>query len=378
MTEIEFETRISFADFSLDVSHRTQLDGITALFGPSGCGKSTLLRIISGLERNARGRIRLGNETWQDDARGIFVPPHRRGVGYVFQDARLFPHLTVAGNLRYAEKRSRSADGKISFPDVVEALDLTPLMNRHPSALSGGERQRVAIGRTLLTRPRLLLMDEPLAALDVRRKGEILPYIERLPNAFDVPVFYVTHAIEEVARLARRMLALAGGRKVAEGPIADVLERLDLQPVTGRFEAGVLLTARVTGHDRQFHLTHIDHHGTDIVMPMAELDIGDEVRLRIRARDVVLATQRPEGISVRNILPGTVTEVAEEADTAFAEILVDIGGANVRARVTRSAVAELSLTFGKQVFVLIKSISFDRRAFSATIAPNNLAASALD
>lgn len=362
MATLDIDTRITFGRFTLDVTECMMLEGISALFGPSGCGKSTLLRIISGLEPAARGGIQFGDEVWQDDDRGIFVPPHRRGVGYVFQDARLFPHLSVAENLRYAEKRSQGKGDEMTFDGVVAALDLAPLLNRRTPSLSGGERQRVAIGRTLLTRPRLLLMDEPLAALDARRKGEILPYIERLPKAFGVPVIYVTHAIDEVARLAQHMLALAAGRKVAEGPVADVLERLDLQSVTGRFEAGVVLTARVTGHDREFRLTHLDHHGQEIVMPMAELAAGDEVRLRIRARDVALATRRPEGISVRNIMSGSITEIVEEPETAFAETLVDIGGAKVRARVTRAAVAELALAPGKPVFALIKSIAFDRRA----------------
>ncbi|MPZ38675.1 MAG: molybdenum ABC transporter ATP-binding protein [Rhizobiales bacterium] len=377
MAEIDFDTRIAFGEFVLDVSDRMALDGITALFGPSGCGKSTLLRIISGLEPAARGRVRFGDEVWQDDSSGTFVPAHRRGVGYVFQDVRLFPHLTVAGNLRYADKRSQLAGSQISLDGVVRALDLAPLMDRRTPSLSGGERQRVAIGRTLLTRPRLLLMDEPLAALDVRRKREILPLIEGLPKAFGVPVIYVTHAIDEVARLAQRMLALASGRKVAEGPVADVLARLDLQSVTGRFEAGVVLTARVTGHDRHFRLTHLDHHGQDIVMPMAELAVGDEVRLRIRARDVALATKRPEEISVRNIMVGSIAEIVEEPETAFAETLVDVGGAKIRARVTRSAVAELALAPGKPVFALIKSIAFDRRALSLT-APSQQSPKAAD
>jgi molybdate transport system ATP-binding protein len=365
MIEIDLDVHIAFGDFDLDVTHRMPLDGITALFGPSGCGKSTLLRIMSGLERVARGRIQFGDEVWQDASRAVFVPPHQRGVGYVFQDTRLFPHLTIEGNLRYAEKRSRTAGRGIHFEDVVTALDLATLLSRRPQSLSGGERQRVAIGRTLLTRPRLLLMDEPLAALDLKRKAEILPYIERLPQAFHVPVIYVTHSIDEVTRLANRMLVLSSGRVVTYGPVAESLERLDLQAVTGRFEAGVVLTARVTKHDDKFRLTHLDHHGQDIIMPMADLAIGDDVRLRIRARDVALATQRPSGISVRNILAGTIAEIVEESDTAFAETLVDIGQAKIRARVTRSAVAELGLAPGKPIFALVKSISFDRRALTA-------------
>jgi molybdate transport system ATP-binding protein len=362
MTEIAFDVRIAFGEFDLQIDHRMPIEGIVGLFGPSGCGKSTLLRIMSGLERNARGQIRFGDEVWQDTARGIFMPPHKRGVGYVFQDVRLFPHLSVAGNLRYADKRSRRVDSAIDIEGVVAALDLAPLMTRRPSSLSGGERQRVAIGRTLLTRPRLLLMDEPLAALDVRRKAKILPYIERLPQTFRVPVIYVTHSIDEVTRLAERMLVLANGRKVTYGPVAEALERLDLQPIAGRFEAGVVLTGRVTRHDLTYRLTHLDLHGKEIVMPMADVALGSDVRLRIRARDVALATKAPENISIRNVLPGTIAEIVEEPDTAFAETLVDIGGANIRARVTRSAVAALALTRGKPVFVLFKSIAFDRRA----------------
>jgi len=362
MTEIAFDVRIAFGEFDLQIDHRMPLEGVVGLFGPSGGGKSTLLRILSGLERNAHGQIRFGGEVWQDDTRGIFVPPHKRGVGYVFQDVRLFPHLTVSGNLRYADKRSRRTDSAIDIEDVVAALDLAPLMSRRPQSLSGGERQRVAIGRTLLTRPRLLLMDEPLAALDIKRKAEILQYIERLPQAFRIPIIYVTHSIDEVARLAEHMLVLADGRKVAYGPVTEVLERLDLQPIAGRFEAGVVLIARVTRHDLTYRLTHLDHHGKEILMPMADIAIGSDVRLRIRARDVALATKLPESISIRNVLSGTVAEIAEESNTAFAETLVDIGGAKIRAHVTRSAISALALTPGKSVFVLFKSIAFDRRA----------------
>ena len=369
MTELALDVRIDYPDFDLDFSHRFELDGITALFGASGSGKSTLLRIVAGLERRSEGRIGFGNETWLDTGRRIFVSPHRRGVGYVFQDARLFPHLSVEGNLRYAMKRSARIEGLIDTDGVVSALDLGALLPRRPASLSGGERQRVAIGRTLLTRPRLLLMDEPLAALDVRRKADILPYIERLPSTFGVPVIYVTHAIDEVTRLARRMVVLTGGRKVADGSVEEVLERLDLQPATGRFEAGVVLTARIASHDRRFRLTRLDHHGQAIDMPMVDMPPGSEVRLRVRARDVSLATERPGNISVRNILSGIVVRIDEETDTAFAETLVDIGGARLRARITRAAVSELSLAPGSPVFALVKSIAFDRRALVSVRAP---------
>ena len=364
MSTLETALRVDLGDFALDLAQRFTLDGITALFGPSGSGKSTLLRVVAGLERRAEGRVTFGAETWLDTAAGRFVPAHRRGVGYVFQDARLFAHLSVAGNLRYAARRAAPGAGA-DFESVVAALDLAALLNRRPEGLSGGERQRVAIGRTLLSRPRLLLMDEPLAALDLQRKAEILSYIERLPAAFGVPVIYVTHALDEVARLAARMTVLSQGRVVADGAVSAVLERLDLHPATGRFEAGVVLRARVTGHDARYHLTRLDHHGQTLVMPRADLPVGREVPLRVRARDVALATQRPTGISLRNVLTGRIVALREEPDTAFAETLVDIGGARLRARVTRAAVTDLGLAPGSAVFALIKAIAFDRRALAA-------------
>jgi molybdate transport system ATP-binding protein len=368
MTALSLSVRMCLEGFELDIEHSLPLAGISALFGPSGSGKSSLLRIIAGLERRARGRIAFGDELWQNADSALFVPAHRRGVGYVFQDARLFSHLTVEGNLRFADKRSRTLDGAIAFDDVVAALELAPLLARRCDALSGGERQRVAIGRTLLTRPRLLLMDEPLVGLDLKRKAEILPYIEALPDAFRVSVVYVTHAIEEVTRLAERMIVLAAGRKVAEGLVEDVLERLDLHTAMGHFEAGVVLTTRVLRHDLDYQLTLLDHHGQTIAMPRVAAEEGSEIRLRVRARDVALATQRPEWISVRNILSGRVSEIVEEPHTAFAEVLVDIGGARLRSRLTRQAVAELELEIGKPVFALVKSVTFDRRGLSLTHA----------
>lgn len=364
MMELAVDASVSFGAFDLSLTERLELDGVTALFGPSGSGKSTLLRIVSGLERNAQGRVVFGGETWLDSAQGAFVPPHKRGVGYVFQDTRLFTHLSVHGNLRYAARRSAEVKSPIDEASVIATLELAPLLSRRPASLSGGERQRVAIGRTLLTRPRLLLMDEPLAALDLQRKSEIMPYIERLPGTFGVPVIYVTHAIDEVARLAQRMVVLHAGRKVAEGSVTEVLERLDLQPATGRFEAGVVLTARVAGHDGTFRLTRLDHHGQAIDIPMIDFGIGSEIRLRVRARDVSLAIERPKGISIRNVLAGTIVQIEQEPETAFAETLVDIGGARLRARITRAAVADLALAPGTPVFALVKSIAFDRRSLS--------------
>ena len=364
MSTLSLCVGISLDDFRLELGHDLPLDGITALFGPSGAGKTTLLRIIAGLESRAQGRIAFDDEPWQTPDGGLFVPAHQRGVGYVFQDTRLFPHLSVAGNLSYAEKRSRQVESSFDFDEVVTTLDLGALLPRYPSSLSGGERQRVAIGRTLLTRPRLMLMDEPLSSLDLGRKAEILSLIERLPVVFRVPVIYVTHAIEEVARLAGHMVVLSAGRKVAEGPVQEVLERIELQSETGRFEAGVVLTATVVDHDDKYQLTRLDHHGQFIVMPRVTVAEGTEVRLRIRARDVALATKRPEGISVRNILSGVVSQIAAEPDTAFAEVLVDLGEARLRARISRAAADDLGLEVGQPVYALIKSVAFDRWALS--------------
>ena len=364
MSTLSLSVDISLDDFRLELQHVLPLDGITALFGPSGAGKTTLLRIIAGLESRSHGQVAFDDESWQTRGGGLFVPAHRRGVGYVFQDARLFPHLSVAGNLSYAEKRARRVVRSFTFDEVVSTLDLGALLSRYPGTLSSGERQRVAIGRTLLTRPRLMLMDEPLSSLDLGRKAEILTLIERLPIVFRVPVIYVTHAIEEVVRLAGHMVVLSAGRKVAEGPVQEVLERIELQSETGRFEAGVVLTATIVDHDERYRLTRLDHHGQFIVMPQVTVAEGTEVRLRIRARDVALATKRPVGISVRNILSGSVSEIVAEPDTAFAEVLVDLGAARLRARISRAAADDLGLEVGRPVYALIKSVAFDRRALS--------------
>ena len=363
MTGFAFDLHWPRADFALQATHAGDLSGITALFGPSGAGKSTLLRVIAGLERGARGSVRLGDTVWQDSARGIFVPPQRRGVGLVFQDARLFGHLRVAGNLRYAARRSEGRNAAITEAAVIDALDLGPLLGRRVGGLSGGERQRVAIGRALLSRPRLMLMDEPLAALDFHRKAAILPYIARLPEAFGIPVLYVTHAIDEVTRVAGTMIALNAGRVAASGPVAEVFRRLDIEGGGSRFEAGAILQARVTGHDARWQLVSLDIEGQGLVMPEAPVTTGETVQVRVRARDVLLASARPEGLSAQNILRATVAEVIEEPDTAFAEVFVTVGAQVLRARLTRAAVAGMGLRPGMPVFAVLKAISFDRRAF---------------
>lgn len=353
---LSVDIKLALGAFRLEVAHEFELGGITALFGASGAGKSLLLRVISGLESGASGRVSFEGEVWQG---AHFVPTAKRGIGYVFQDARLFAHLDVAGNLRFAAKRS----GSERYDNVVKTLDLKPMLGRRVAALSGGEKQRVAIGRTLLSNPRLLLMDEPLAALDHARKTSLLPYIARLPEAFGLPVVYVTHSVEEVTRLADRMVVLANGNVLAAGSVADTLARLDIAEASGKFEAGSVVRAVVTGQNQRFRLTEMTVEGQRLSMPASAVDVGSLLRLRIRARDVAIAVSRFEGLSIRNVLQGRILDIALETETAFAELLLDIGGGQrLRSRITRASVAELELAIGNTVFALIKSVSFDRRA----------------
>ncbi len=306
--QLSLRVKLSYPGFSLDVDRRLSLSGVTGLFGPSGGGKSTLLRIIAGLESRAEGEVTFGSETWQNEA--SFVPPHLRPIGYVFQDARLFSHLTVEGNLRYARDRRRDEDG-ISYDEVVAAMDLQALLHRYTDALSGGERQRVAIARTLLTNPRLLLLDEPLAALDIGRKREILPYIEALPQRFGIPAIYVSHAINEMARLADEVIVLENGVVTTVGPVVQVLNSEALQSSTMPFEPVTILEATVLEHLPDLYLTRVDYHGQQISVPIIDAHKkGDVVRLSVRSGDVVLATEKPFGLSVRNVLEGTVSSVA--------------------------------------------------------------------
>ena len=350
----------SFGAFRLRLDEQLPLQGVTAIFGRSGSGKTTLLRTIAGFETPEAGRIVYGEDLWFDSGNRVNISAHRRPVGFVFQQPRLFDHLNVGGNLAFAEKRSIQGQHSIDRSAVVTAFDLETLLPRRVDSLSGGERQRVALARTLLTSPRLLLLDEPLSALDVGSKIEILPYLEKLPVEFHIPTLYVSHDVEEVAQLADHVVVLEGGQVQTRGPTSQVLERLDLQPITGRFEAGVLVEGQVRHHDQRLRLSHVALGDALLTMPIAErLKPGDSVRLRIRARDVALATRRPEGLSIRNVLPGTLTDLVGEAETGFVEALVELSGARIRARLTQAAVEDLELQKGKPVFALIKSVSFE-------------------
>ena len=364
--------------FELDVAGRIDTGRVTAVFGPSGSGKSTLLRTVAGLERGAVGRLSLGDDVWLDSVRGIDLPAHRRPVGYMFQHARLFPHLTGEGNLRYAARRARRGRQVVGFDEVVDGLDLEPLLPRRPSSLSGGERQRVALGRTLLAQPRLLLLDEPMAALDASRKMEILPYLEALHPRFGIPILYVSHSVDEVALLADRILVLTGGRVTARGRTAEVLEGLDLGPLAGRFGAATVIQARVVRHDPEYHLTRLDVSGQTLVVPRREhFAAGEEACVVIRARDVSLATCRPHGVSIQNVLAGRVCQVREDPDSAFADVVVDIGTHRILARVTRLSLHELGLLVGMPVFALLKSVSLSKLRGQQGSPDRDLAAAGL-
>jgi molybdate transport system ATP-binding protein len=355
---LSVDVRLSRDAFELEVALRFSDSGVTTLFGPSGCGKSSLLRVIAGHEPRAIGTVAYGDETWLGHQTR---PAHQRRVGYVFQDARLFAHLNVTRNLEFAEKRARHDSG-IRRDAVIDALGIDGLLHRSVQDLSGGERQRVSIARSLLSQPRLMLMDEPLAALDHRAKASILPLIANLPKQFGVPVIYVTHALDEVAQVADHVVTMKDGLVIGSGPVAEMLEKPEMQGLSGRFEAGTILEGVVHEHNHETHLTTVDIGGLLFEMPYLDAPIGYALRLRARARDVTLATKRPEGISTRNIHKGRVLKLMPEKGTAFAEVLVDIGPARLQARISRAAVQDLEISEGSEVYTLLKSVSFDRRA----------------
>jgi len=366
VSALAFDLAVDRGAFVLRACETLPLAGITAVMGASGSGKSTLLRALAGLEPAARGRVQLGGTLLQDAAAGVCLPPHRRGIGYVFQDARLFAHRGVAGNLRYGLARARPGAAAPNFDDVVAALDLGPLLGRRVAGLSGGERQRVAIARALLANPRLLLLDEPLSALDAQRRAELLPYIRQLPGRFGIPLIYVSHAVEEVAQLAGEVLILAAGRVTARGEVHAVLQRPEAAAVSGRFEAGALLDATLVGQLPEYALTELDLAGQRLVLPHIDAAPGTRLRLHVRARDVALALHRVDAISIRNQLEGRVLRIDAEAAGAHAEVLLDLAApgaapTHLRARITREAAAALGLAAGQPVWALVKGVSFDRR-----------------
>jgi molybdate transport system ATP-binding protein len=359
---VDIRKRLS-PGFSLDLAFAAAPAGVTALFGVSGAGKSATLACIAGALDPDAGRIALGDEILFDASRGLDLKMERRGIGWVFQDARLFPHLSVEANLRYGLKRARGRRG-VGFDEAVEVLGLGPLLARAPRGLSGGERQRVAIGRALLSQPRLLLMDEPLAALDAPRKAEILPFLEKAVRAFEVPTLYVSHALAEVARLADRLVVLEAGRVVASGPVAEVVAGAGLPLFAGRADAVSVIEAVVEAHDAARGLTRLKAGGAVLAVPRMDKAVGDKARALILARDVMLATVEPKGLSARNQLPARIVSLAASgADAVEVKLRLD-GGAALTASLTRDAVSELGLEPGLAVWAVIKSVAVEGAALS--------------
>src|SRR6516165_583318 len=358
MLEVDIEHR--FGAFELDIHFRSGR-GLTALLGRSGAGKTSVVNVIAGLVRPERGRIVVDGSVLIDTARGIRTPAHRRRVGYVFQEDRLFPHLTVRQNLLFGRWFAPGPAPAARLDDVVDLLGIGTLLDRRPGRLSGGEKQRVAIGRALLASPRPLLMDEPLASLDARRKDEILPYIERLRDQAGVPIVYVSHAVAEVTRLASTIVLISDGRVRAVGPLQEVMGRAEPYPVAGRFEAGAVLVARVAAHDARWGLTELEGAFGKLTVPRLPTPVGASLRVRIRARDVILAANPPTEISALNVLAGRVEAVVPIEDAAL-EVQLRLGGERLLARVTRRSGATLGLVPGREVFAVIKTVAIDRRS----------------
>ncbi len=344
--------------FTLDVELGLPAAGVTVLFGPSGCGKTTLLRCLAGLQRSAQGLLVVNGQRWQDGA--LFVPPHQRAVGMVFQDAQLFPHLSVQGNLDYARRRApaavhRQAPG-VSLPEVVAMMELQPLLQRMPEHLSGGERQRVAMARALCAAPQLLLMDEPLAALDARRKQDILPYLDRLHEELTIPIVYVTHAVPEVARLADHLVLLQDGRVQAQGSL-QVLASDPSLALMRDDEAGAVLSCTVQHRDEAWQLLQLAFDGGVLLCRDGGQAVGQRVRVRVAARDVSLALQEQPGSSIANQLPGRVLQLHADAHPASTLASVQVGAATLLARLTRQSAQRLQLAPGTAVWVQVKSVA---------------------
>jgi molybdate transport system ATP-binding protein len=351
---VQARLKVEHPGFSLEVALALPGRGVSALFGPSGCGKTTCLRAIAGLQPTAGGSVvEVNGERWLDDT--VSVPTHRRALGYVFQETRLFAHLDVRRNLEYGMKRVAAAQRRVPLVQAVELLGIGHLLARRPDTLSGGERQRVGIARALATSPRLLLMDEPLASLDLQRRREILPYLERLHAELDIPVIYVSHAPDEVARLADHLVLMEAGRVVASGPALALMTRLDL-PLAHGDAAGALVKASVTGFDAAFGLTQLAFAGGTLWLPHGGARLGQAVRVRIQARDVSLTLTPQADSSVLNILPATVTDLAEDGP---AQVMVglDAGGARLLARITRKSAALLRLREGTAVHAQVKGVA---------------------
>ena len=358
MIEINFKKR--YTGLAIDVAVSAPAQGITALFGRSGAGKTSIIQAVAGAVRPDEGRIAIGDRVFFDSTQRIDMPIHERRIGYVFQDSRLFPHLSVRRNLLYGFQRA-SGNKPITLDAVVDLLGIGQLLDRRPHHLSGGERQRIAIGRALLSQPTLLLMDEPLSSLDPPRKAELLPYIEGLKHEFGLPILYISHAFNEVARIADHLVIVDGGRIVRSGPLLEVASEPEISPLIGRFEAGAILACHVLRHDEAVALSTLTFIGGQLRVPQVDLPVGASLRIRIRARDVAIALSPPADVSISNQLPGTLISVTVR-EGPYVDAAIDIGGQTIRALITRESADRLKLAPGGKVWALIKSVAFDGRS----------------
>ncbi|VXB46756.1 molybdate transporter subunit; ATP-binding component of ABC superfamily [Pseudomonas sp. 8BK] len=356
--EIQARFKVEHPGFTLDVQLNLPGRGVSALFGHSGSGKTSCLRCFAGLDQPSVGCLQVNGELWQDSAQGIFVPAHQRAVGYVFQDANLFAHLTVRRNLQYGLQRIPAAQRRIALEQAVELLGIEHLLERLPDKLSGGEQQRVGIARALLTSPRLLLLDEPLASLDLKRKQEVLPYLERLHQELEIPIVYVSHSPDEVARLADHLVLLEDGQVSASGPLKETLLRADL-PFVFEDDAEAVVDGVVTAHDQAYGLLYLQLPDSQINLrlPHGSLPLGQSVRIKVKARDVSLSLQQAEDSSVLNLLPARVLDWIKVAEQAHVLVRVQVGGEQLIARITRYSFDRLQIQREQLLWAQVKSVS---------------------
>jgi len=357
----------AFGSFRLETQFEVEEGSITAIFGKSGAGKTSTINAIAGLTRPDVGVIQIGNTTLFDQNLRINLPIYKRQIGYVFQDDRLFPHMTVRNNLIYGTPKNRDVANSLNLTDITGLLELAPLLERRPRTLSGGEKQRVAIGRALLSNPKLLLMDEPLASIDVQHRFEILPFIQRVREKTGITIIYVTHALEEVIFIADQIILLSEGRVTAQGTVEEIMSRLDLHPMTSRFDAGAVISAIYSGYDREFDLGELSFDGGTLRIAGLNAEIGIHLRAHIRARDVSLMLDKPKDTSVLNVFKGELIEIRHE-DGPQLDLLINIGTPLI-ARITRKSLNDLNLDIGSKVYVMIKAVAIDRKTLGINVSP---------
>lgn len=357
MSTIDARFQLQRQGFSLNASLTVPNQGVTAIFGPSGSGKTTLLRCIAGLEKADSGTLKIDGTIWQDSNR--FLPSHQRQIGYVFQHANLFHHLSVKRNLTFGMNRISTTAQTIQYEDAVEWLGLSQLLSRYPRQLSGGQRQRVAIARALLTSPKLLLMDEPLSSLDIDSKTEILPYLETLHYDLNIPMLYVTHSPKEISRIADHLVLMEKGQVLATGPLNEIMTRLDL-PLAHFDEASAILEGQIRLHDGEFHLTYISVPGGVLAVSKQNLELGQPVRVRILAKDVSLALHPVKLSSISNVLPVSIREIHSTPDPSQVMVKLDLEGACILSRITRRSVHTLNLEVGAELFAMVKSVALTK------------------